>query len=66
MIPIKRLIRRRRAQADEKTQSFGCEKAAAAKDASARALEAVVQRDKVIKALPGLLLAHAHHQEPVR
>lgn len=66
MIPIKRLRRRRKARQDEETRSFGCEKAAAAKDASARELEAVIQRDKVIRALPGLLLAHAHHREPVR
>lgn len=66
MIPIKRLIRRRKAHQAEQTQSFGCEKAAEAKDASAKALEAVIQRDKVIRALPGLLLAHAHHREPVR
>ncbi len=66
MITIKRSIRRLWAHDAEDTRSFGCERAAEAKDASAKTLEEVILRDKAIKTLSGLLLSHAHHQEPVR
>lgn len=66
MITIKRSIRRLWARETQETRSFGCERAAEAKDASAKTLEEVILRDKAIRTLSGLLLSHAHHQEPVR